>query len=206
MPEDAAPIDSGIFTEEAPGVYSWPMLQPSACARIIADAEAANAWVQGKIARIDDDGKERHELDLAFKNSMAVSEAQAPAALVGMTKLVLHQGRTLIPAIYGARYAGQPLKPSAVQVNRYTEGGVYQPHFDIGLGPACENFSLICYLNTEYLGGQTYFPDLGHLVTPLAGKAILFRSEMIHGSVKIAHGAKYIIVSWLGVPRSAIAG
>jgi prolyl 4-hydroxylase len=86
------------------------------------------------------------------------------------------------------------------QILRYGPDDHYVPHQDGGIGFESRYFSVVCYLNDDFLGGETSFPGLGHMTKPVTGKAIVFPSHYLHGSVPVIRGEKFVIVSWLRGP------
>ena len=90
------------------------------------------------------------------------------------------------------------------QLVRWDEGQGLDPHAD-NLEPdgtanatphrAC---SAVVYLNSDYEGGETYFPGLGFRVKPEPGLAIAFGSGMghIHGVTPISRGKRYMMATW----------
>jgi predicted 2-oxoglutarate/Fe(II)-dependent dioxygenase YbiX len=80
---------------------------------------------------------------------------------------------------------------------RYTRGNFYAPHTDAALDVSDRYFTVLCYLNEDFEGGQTSFPLLGHCVEPRAGKAVIFPSTYLHGAEPVLRGEKYVLVTWL---------
>jgi predicted 2-oxoglutarate/Fe(II)-dependent dioxygenase YbiX len=81
---------------------------------------------------------------------------------------------------------------------RYNEGEFFGLHTDspfIAQGGAQTKLSLVLYLNDDYMGGETFFPDRALEVKPEIGKILLFSPTLRHMSKPIARGAKYIVRS-----------
>ena len=93
------------------------------------------------------------------------------------------------------------LAPAAVlaelQLVRYRTGGTYVEHRD---RPACDaaprSLSIVGYLNDDFTGGSTVFPELSVTVRPQAGKAIVFAPDLLHRADPILQGCKYAITAW----------
>jgi predicted 2-oxoglutarate/Fe(II)-dependent dioxygenase YbiX len=97
--------------------------------------------------------------------------------------------------------SGQTLTDhEGTQLVRYTPGGHYIVHSDVGPLTRNRHYSVVCYLNDDFEGGGTRFPALDYGVTPERGKAILFPSGYRHGGDPVTSGEKYIIVSWVTGP------
>jgi len=113
-----------------------------------------------------------------------------------------------------ARIVGLPVEnQEAYQVVHYGRGGKYEPHYDacvynckrmnIG-GPRV--FTFLIYLNDDFEGGETHFPNIEYTVKPEKGKAVLFRNvcdsgrilrESNHGGNPVHSGEKWIINKWI---------
>ncbi len=100
----------------------------------------------------------------------------------------------------------------------YEPGGRYDLHADSDLpelrpdGTTSwrraneRDVSLICYLNSDFEGGQLGFPFLGVTVTPAARMLVCFPShhKFAHQAELVTAGARYALVSWaslVGTPR-----
>jgi Rps23 Pro-64 3,4-dihydroxylase Tpa1-like proline 4-hydroxylase len=83
------------------------------------------------------------------------------------------------------------------QLVRYTPGGWYETHQDAGADFEDRYFTVICYLNDNFSGGQTQFPYLSHAARPETGKAIVFPSKYFHRAEPVIEGEKYVVVSWM---------
>ena len=103
------------------------------------------------------------------------------------------------------------------QVVKYDKDGFYKPHFDAcvlnrsddcermnrGKGPRYLTF--LMYLNDDFEGGGTFFPELNQTVKPETGKAVIFYNVDVDGYVlpKSRHGGlevdgeKWIANKWI---------
>lgn len=110
-----------------------------------------------------------------------------------------------------------------LQVVRYKPGGFYKPHFDAcnkvtddctrlnkGLGPRFITF--IIYLNDDFDGGETYFPQIDTKVSPKRGKAAIFYNvdqegeilpKSLHGGLDVKNGEKWICNKWIRLSHLA---
>lgn len=81
---------------------------------------------------------------------------------------------------------------------RYSEGEYFGLHTDspfVAQDGAFTKLSLVLYLNDDYSGGETVFPDLALEVSPEIGKILLFPPNLHHMSKPISRGTKYIVRS-----------
>lgn len=53
--------------------------------------------------------------------------------------------------------------------------------------------TLVFYLNDDFEGGVTDFPELGRVVEPLTGRALLFQHRILHEATRVAVGVKYVL-------------
>lgn len=95
-----------------------------------------------------------------------------------------------------------------IQGVRYKRGQKFKPHFDGGVElPRLTTFLL--YLNDNFVGGETYFPVLDHVVLPVAGTCLRFPScdrvgrilwQSEHGGLPVREGIKYALNIWVRCP------
>jgi hypothetical protein len=97
----------------------------------------------------------------------------------------------------------------------YGPGGRYDPHADSeNRDPSTgewrrvleRDFSLLVYLNDDYVGGDLEFPELGYRLRPRRGMLVAFPSDhrYLHAALPVESGTRYVIVSWaaaVGSPR-----
>ena len=149
----------------------------------IYQAESSNKWRPGTAgnqvnpnARITD----IHDLD----NQSEIHKELLNTFLAGMSEYVNHYKHLSISN-------GEHLR-----IGRYQEGGHYSTHADSSDGKRI--LSGVIYLNSDYEGGEIYFPNQNIELKPEAGMLLLFPSNFlfIHGSKPITKGNKYICVSW----------
>jgi SM-20-related protein len=86
----------------------------------------------------------------------------------------------------------------------YEKGSFYKKHIDQFQNNSSRAFSMIMYLNTEWLlgdGGELciYHKDSTQLVSPLNGKCVFFRSSELAHEVLLTHVPRLSITGWLKV-------
>ena len=81
----------------------------------------------------------------------------------------------------------------------YAEGEYFGVHEDSPFveedGRGITKLSTVLYLNDDFSGGETVFPDLQLEIVPESGKALLFAPELRHMSKPVLRGIKYIVRS-----------
>jgi prolyl 4-hydroxylase len=99
----------------------------------------------------------------------------------------------------------------------YANGQEYQAHFDTFdpetkygkesmVNGGQREYTLLVYLNDEFEGGQTYFPNLDVVISPKKGRAVLFKNidengniykGSYHAGLPVAKGQKYAFNLWI---------
>ncbi len=95
----------------------------------------------------------------------------------------------------------------ALYVMRYTPGQQYRPHLDALPGLTNQReWTAIAYLNDDFEGGATAFPELGLSVRVGAGDLLVFRNSgrdrqpdlrMRHAGEPVTAGEKWIATRWI---------
>ena len=100
--------------------------------------------------------------------------------------------------------AGEPL-----QVLRYAPGEQYRQHSDALPHVAAEQqrvLTFLVYLNDDYEGGETAFPELGIQVRGRTGNGLLFRNALpdgaldqraVHAGLPVTRGIKHVASRWI---------
>jgi prolyl 4-hydroxylase len=96
------------------------------------------------------------------------------------------------------------LERSPVSILRYEVGGQYAPHRDSGPARPHRVLTVLLYLNADYQGGETVFPDIKSTIAPEPGKMLLFDAKRLHASAPVLAGRKYALVAWFR-PRDRMA-
>lgn len=81
-------------------------------------------------------------------------------------------------------------------VAHYKPGDFFARHTDAAYvrEPGVSSmFSVLIYLNDDFEGGETSFPNLLRIVKPEAGSALVFGHGHEHIGLPIAHGDKYAL-------------
>lgn len=87
----------------------------------------------------------------------------------------------------------QPLR-----VYRYEPGQRFAPHHDQSYQDGSGRRSLLTfmiYLNDDFTGGTTTFPDQKREIHPRPGTALLFQHMLLHCGEQVVSGVKYVLRS-----------
>jgi prolyl 4-hydroxylase len=121
--------------------------------------------------------------------------------------LVVHKINRRLARITGSDVAwGEPL-----HVLRYAPGEQYRPHVDALPGVANQRrWTVLCYLNDGYGGGETQFDLIGLTFAGREGDALVFRNvdeegrpdpATRHAGLPVTRGIKWLATRWIrGAP------
>lgn len=98
---------------------------------------------------------------------------------------------------------GEPLT-----ILRYRPGQQYKPHHDSGgreRGLAMRHWTALVWLNEDYGGGETWFPELKLKVRGGVGDLLVFRNvvdgrpdaRMLHAGLPVTRGEKWMASRWI---------
>jgi len=158
-------IDDGIWV-------TAPLLQARECSGIIARAEAASF----RVAR-DYDRYERHNQETFLDEPMTA-------------QLLLDRLRG-----DGSTLAAARMDPT-LECYRYLAGEYLAPHRDAAteIEPGVwSTLTLVLYLNDDFEGGETGFPEPKIAVRPRPGHAVLFEHSLLHEGSPVLAGTKYVV-------------
>lgn len=65
-------------------------------------------------------------------------------------------------------------------------------------GPTLEqrHYTAICYLNDDYEGGETFFPEQNYKCEPETGKVVVLPSYYFHGVNEVKNKSRYVLAMW----------
>jgi hypothetical protein len=181
-----------LYDEVATGILALPLYEAEFCRTILESVKLSGDWESATIRLQSDDGR--------FNS--------APSEVRSATILAEHHVTRLVPDFAGRlttavnpvikHFWGVDLHGySGTQIVRYRPGGRYLAHADAGQDMQDRYFSVVCYLNSDFEGGTTWFPNLGYRAIPQCGKAIIFPSKYLHAAEPVLEGEKYVLVTWL---------
>jgi prolyl 4-hydroxylase len=175
---------AGHFDFSHPLVWTVDdVLAAPACDELLARL-APGPWFAATVNRAEGravDGRVRNN-ELALVDDAALARAlferlrpDLPARLMGMTLTGLKE---------------------RMRCYRYRVGEYFGPHGDQsypGLPGERSLLTLMIYLNDDFEGGQTAFLDLGKVIEPRRGRALLFQHMVLHEGRAVTRGIKYVL-------------
>lgn len=101
------------------------------------------------------------------------------------------------------KYVGN-LKLENWQLTKYEEGQQFTPHQDCDANSPKRIFTIIVYLNNDFGGGETRFPQTEIMVKPKTGKMVIWKNfkndainpEAEHQGLPVTLGEKWILVNF----------
>jgi prolyl 4-hydroxylase len=117
-----------------------------------------------------------------------------------------------------AKLTNTPLaNQEPLQVVKYEAGGFFNAHFDacngdpkfcerLNKGSGPRRITLLIYLNDDFEGGETFFPNLNYTAQPKKGKAVMFYGTddndkllegSLHGGNPVKSGVKWVCNKWI---------
>jgi prolyl 4-hydroxylase len=117
--------------------------------------------------------------------------------------LVINAINCRIAAVSGTQVArGEPL-----HILRYQPGQEFKPHLDGLAGVSNQRrWTVLVYLNDDYEGGETEFPDPGHKFRGATGDALMFENVAAdgrpdrrsrHAGRPVLSGTKWLATRWI---------
>jgi prolyl 4-hydroxylase len=181
------------YKQEANGIFAFSVFSKRFCKAAIKRVANFGSWAEAEVREVSDDGDyfsrsrpdvraaswwfDRDEDKLYGRFDEKINEVIKPLAKqIWSLSLTEHAGN---------------------QIVRYSPGGHYVAHTDTGLDLDHRCITVICYLNDEFDGGNTFFPRLNHRAKPETGKVLLFPSNYLHRAEPVLKGEKYVFISWL---------
>lgn len=128
-------------------------------------------------------------VDLAVRSNTRVmwDDAEEATALVDLLG-------EAVPSTWNGerRVGGNP----RLRIYRYEPGEHHSAHWDTVVelpDGIASRITLVFYLNDDFEGGETEFPELGKRVAPARGTALLFQHRVLHAALGVTSGVKYVL-------------
>ena len=189
MPNGA---NGATYSEEVRGIFRIQLYTARLCRQILAQAEACNDWGAAEVSVEEDDS-----YGSAVEDETRRASALGPNSCVNIMREFDRRVNRVIKPLVRKVWGVGLRRHSGTHLIRYSKGNFYAPHTDAALDVSDRFFTVLCYLNDDFAGGQTSFPQLGYSVEPRAGTAVIFPATYLHSSEPVLNGEKYVIVTWL---------
>lgn len=124
---------------------------------------------------------------LSFSNSSLIFEHENCQAIVELI-------RTKIQAIYNAEY----VYCDTIDFIKWPVGSSQSPHWDKINGLDHREWGSVIYLNEDYEGGNTIYPELDIQIKPESGKIIIHPGDVdfMHGVSEVIGNDRFTIASF----------
>jgi len=159
-------------------------LSPADCEAYLARWRAARAEIAPIVGH---DGEP--EVDLAVRNNTRVMWDDAAEADALVARVAGH----VPPLLMGMKRAGGNPR---VRLYRYGPNEHHGAHWDTVVhldGGVRSLVTLVFYLNDDFEGGETEFPELEQRITPRRGRALLFQHRILHIASQVVRGEKFVL-------------
>lgn len=177
--------------EDRSKIHYLRLIAEFPCDAVLFEAIPKAAWSVGSVYR---SGAVSEEED--WRRCKVIYENNCPVELAPVFALVRERVAPLL-----LKNGEKAFRLSTLQLLRYNPGDLFGAHRDAVPGSAdWRRHSIVCYLNADYDGGETYFPDLDVMITPRPGYAVLFPSFFLHEGREVLSGTKYVINGFLTDP------
>ena len=183
------------YTEEIRGICALQLYDAQACRALIAEAKQNNAWTEAKVS-----ARTAHGFNPATRTEARRASVLAPATESEIKRSFDERMERIVKPLVNRVWRTSLKQHAETHFVRYAPGHYYTPHSDTGLHRHDRYFTVLCYLNEDFEGGATSFPQLNYRVTPRSGKVVIFPSTYLHCAEPVASGEKYVLVSWLTGP------
>lgn len=177
--------------------FSVPMIQrvPALYSRAECDALLASVrdaeWLPATVNRASG-----REVDTRLRNNLI---AIVDDGAVGATLWERIEHR--VPATMSTGWDGPRRTVAArglfepLRVYRYDVGHQFGLHSDQSYtrGDARSLLTLLVYLNDDFTGGETEFPEKNQTIVPRIGDALWFQHAVLHAGTQVTRGTKYVL-------------
>lgn len=184
------------YQEAADGILAVKLYEPSFCQSVLDSIRASDAWENATIRLPANDGGFHSLPQTDVRAATILAEDRFRSVLPDFDNRMATTIKPVIKHFWGVDL----VEHSGTQLVRYLPGGHYMAHIDAGQDMENRYFSVVCYLNSDFEGGGTWFPNLSYRVVPESGKAVIFPSKYLHAAEPVLDREKYVLVTWVVGP------
>ncbi len=184
------------FAQECYGIYAGALYSSEECAQVLAEVRTLDAWEIAEITVENDEGVPEEIRDTSTRDARILDSSKCPAILHEFERRLRDSVLPFIQETWGVDLQDV----AGTQLVQYEPGGHYSAHQDGGGSLAERYFTVLCYLNEDFEGGQTSFPTIPYSMRPATGKVVIFPSTFWHCAEPITRGQKSVLVTWVCGP------
>ncbi len=170
---------------EVPALYT-----PAECAAIVG-AVATGEWLPATVNRAAG-----REVDPAVRDTLTAIGREPALARELWKRIAPH-----VPARVTSAWDGPRRGVTAVglyeplRVYRYEVGHHFGLHSDqsYARGDAHSLLTLLVYLDDDFDGGETEFPEQATTIVPRTGSALWFQHALLHAGTRVTRGTKHVL-------------
>ena len=179
------------FDFSVPMIGRVPALYARADCDAILDSVRGAEWLAGTVNRASG-----REVDARVRDNLIAIVRDPELATTMWATITPHLPATMSTAWDGPRRtvsAHGLFEP--LRVYRYEVGHHFGLHSDQSYtrGDARSLLTLLLYLNDDFDGGETEFPDEHQTITPCTGDALWFQHAVLHAGKRVTRGTKYVL-------------
>lgn len=175
------------INEIAPGVFAcFNFLSAQELAKSLASIRECAVWEKAPLGEYVDNQVVTSFVNLTLRDVDVANGA-------GLDLLPIQKKESGIESFINDR-GFRITQFSRKMISRYTSGCHIRSHRDTGVYDTFRMFTLICYLDEEYSGGEIFFPALSLSHRPRAGELLFFYSEHEHGVSPVISGTRHCVV------------
>jgi len=195
-----------LFHMPSPGIYVGDFISREACEQIISTVASLEHWTQAKVTIYERDSFGKGQIKSVLDKERRVcsrihfSDLDLDSFPLLISYLAFVQSEVM--SLLQAEYNLQVQEMGEAEIVHYPSGGMFMPHSDANRVKPYRAFSVILYLNEDFDGGETQFPDSGYTCSPKTGRVLVFPSYLVHAGQTVLAGEKYVLVMWIFYPGS----
>jgi prolyl 4-hydroxylase len=168
------------------------------CNRMLLSMDSV-AWTQSGLVKY---GQRVAYRDPNFRNSHTIYESQFGGRMKRVTQKIERMLETQTNL--------QCKRREHWEITKYRTGEKFGPHLDAGVYDSSDRgdraWTVLIYLMSPSLGGETFFRAVNCVVTPRVGRLVYWRNllptglpdhAMIHEGRPVVHGLKIILNTWI---------
>jgi hypothetical protein len=136
------------------------------------------------------------EVDLRVRDNLTAIVRDPALAAELWTRIAPHVPRAMTSAWDGPRRAVEAFcLYEPLRIYRYEVGHHFGLHTDQSYprDDARSLLTLLVYLDDDFEGGETEFPEQGRTIVPRAGAALWFQHALLHAGKAVVRGVKHVL-------------